>query len=149
MKDGHGGVVIGSEMSGSVRNIFVEDCLMDSPYLDRAIRVKTNSLRGGIVEKIYVRNLTIGEVREAVISVNFNYGEGDVGEFTPIVRDIYLDHIVSRKSKYAILLNGYERSPISNLMLENCTFNGVNDGNLLNHYVNLTLKNVYINGELQ
>jgi polygalacturonase len=149
MKDGHGGVVIGSEMSGSVRNIFVEDCQMDSPNLDRAIRIKTNSLRGGIVEKIYVRNLTVGEVREAVISVNFNYGEGDVGNFTPTVRNIYLYNVSSRKSKYAILLEGYERSPIANLMLENCSFNGVNDGNSLNHYENLTMTNVYINGELQ
>jgi polygalacturonase len=149
MKDGHGGVVIGSEMSGSVRNIFVEDCQMDSPNLDRAIRIKTNSLRGGIAEKIYVRNLTIGEVREAVISVNFNYGEGDVGNFTPIVRDIYLYNVSSQKSKYAILLEGYKRSPIANLILENCTFNGVNDGNLLNHYENLTMTNVYINGKLQ
>ena len=122
---------------------------MDSPYLDRAIRIKTNSLRGGIAEKIYVRNLNVGEVREAIISVNFNYQEGDVGNFTPTVRNIYLYNVNSRKSKYAILLEGYERSPISNLILENCTFKGVNDGNLLNHYVNLTMKNVYINGELQ
>lgn len=149
MKDGHGGVVIGSEMSGSVRNVFVEDCLMDSPYLDRAIRIKTNSLRGGIVEKIYVRNLTIGEVREAVISINFNYGEGDVGNFTPIVRDIYVSNISSLKSKYAILLRGYERSPISNLILENCNFNGVQKGNLLENYTNLVMRDVYINGELQ
>ena len=88
-------------------------------------------------------------MREAVISVNFNYGEGDVGNFTPTVRNIYLSNVNSRKSKYAILLKGYERSPISNLMLENCTFSGVDNGNLLNHYVNLTMNNVYINGKLQ
>ena len=48
MKDGHGGVVIGSEISGGVRNVFVERCRMDSPQLDRALRLKTNSVRGGI-----------------------------------------------------------------------------------------------------
>ena len=60
MKDGHGGVVIGSEISGNIRNVFAEDCTMDSPNLDRALRIKTNSLRGGVVENIYMRNVTIG-----------------------------------------------------------------------------------------
>ena len=71
MKEGHGGVVIGSEMSGNCCNIFVEDCVMDSPNLERALRIKTNSLRGGIVENIYMRNITVGEVSDAVIKINF------------------------------------------------------------------------------
>jgi polygalacturonase len=49
MKDGHGGVTIGSEMSGGVRNVFVESCDMDSPELERALRLKTNALRGGFI----------------------------------------------------------------------------------------------------
>lgn len=149
MKDGHGGVVIGSEMSGNCRNVFVEDCVMDSPNLDRALRIKTNSLRGGIAEQVYMRNITVGEVSDAVIRVNFFYGEGDVGEFTPIVRDIYVNNLTSRKSKHAICLEGYARSPIANLTLENCRFDGVELGNVLEHYENLTLKEVYINGVLQ
>lgn len=48
MLDGHGGVVIGSEISAGVRNVFVENCIMDSPNLERAIRIKTNSKRGGL-----------------------------------------------------------------------------------------------------
>jgi polygalacturonase len=59
MKDGHGGVVIGSEISGGVKNIFAEDCKMDSPNLDRAIRIKTNSVRGGTIENIFVRNIHV------------------------------------------------------------------------------------------
>lgn len=149
MKDGHGGVVIGSEMSGGCRNVFVEDCTMDSPNLDRALRIKTNSMRGGIVENIYMRNVTIGEVSDAIVKVNFNYGEGDAGPFTPLVRDIYLSNVTSRKSKYAISINGYERSPIRNLNLSNCRFKGVREGNLLEHYENLNFKNVYINEQLQ
>src|SRR5947209_4417758 len=47
MKDGHGGVVVGSEISGGCRNVFVEDCRMDSPNLDRALRFKSNARRGG------------------------------------------------------------------------------------------------------
>ncbi len=149
MRDGHGGIVIGSEMSGNVRNVFAEDCEMNSPNLDRALRIKTNSLRGGIVENIYMRNITIGEVSDAVIRINFNYGEGDVGDYTPIVRNIYVSDVTSQKSKYALLIIGYDRSPVKNLILQNCRFNGVKNGNKLSHYKNLTMNDVYINGQLQ
>ncbi|MDZ7292266.1 MAG: glycoside hydrolase family 28 protein [candidate division KSB1 bacterium] len=149
MKDGHGGVVIGSEMSGSCRNIFAEDCVMDSPNLERALRIKTNSMRGGVVENIYMRNVTVGEVSDAVIWVNFNYQEGDAGQHTPIVRNLYVTNVTSKKSNYALFLAGYERSPVSNLYLENCRFDGVAKGNMLRHYRDLKMKNVYINGELQ
>ena len=53
MADGHGGVVIGSEISGGCRNVFVENCEMDSPNLDRVLRLKTNTCRGGVTENIY------------------------------------------------------------------------------------------------
>lgn len=149
MKDGHGGVVIGSEMSGGVNNVFVEDCVMDSPNLDRALRIKTNSLRGGMVEKVFMRNVTVGEVSDAVVRINFHYGEGDVGEFTPVVRDIFLENITSKKSRYALVLEGYERSPIANFNLENCRFDGVLDGNMLDHYTNLNASNFFINGQPQ
>ena len=48
MKDGHGGVVVGSEISGGYKNLFVENCKMDSPNLERVIRIKTNNCRGGV-----------------------------------------------------------------------------------------------------
>ena len=62
MKDGHGGVVIGSEVSGGARRIFAEQCRMDSPNLDRALRIKTNSVRGGYVEGVFMRDCTVGQV---------------------------------------------------------------------------------------
>jgi len=149
MKDGHGGVVIGSEMSGNVYNIFIEDCYMDSPNLERALRIKTNSLRGGIVENIYMRNCTIGEVSDAILRVNFMYSEGDVGKYTPRVRNIYLKNIQSKKSRYAFYLDGYKRSPITNIQVENCNFDGVRDGNVLKNFSDLIMKKTYINGKIQ
>jgi polygalacturonase len=149
MKDGHGGVVIGSEMSGDCRNIFVENCTMDSPNLERALRIKTNSMRGGVAENIYFRNVTVGEVSDAVVTINFNYEEGDVGQNTPVVRDIYLSNITSHKSKYAIYLIGYKDSPVTNFNLNNCRFEGVREGNVLRHYQSLNMRDVYINGQLQ
>ena len=147
MKDGHGGVVIGSEMTGGARNIFAENCTMDSPNLDRALRIKTNSVRGGTVENVYMRNVKIGQVAEAVLKINFNYGEGDTGKFTPTVRNINMENITSGKSKYAMSISGYERSPITGIHLKNCTFSNVEKSNILVGAKNLTMENVKINGE--
>src|SRR3989339_326897 len=147
MKDGHGGVVIGSEISGGCRNVFVENCKMDSPNLDRALRIKTNSLRGGLVENIYMRNCEIGEVKQAVLLINFYYEQGDAGTHTPIVRNVYLDNITSKKSKYAVYLRGYERSPIKNIQINNSQFNGVKQEVFIEHAVDITFNYVTINNK--
>jgi polygalacturonase len=149
MKDGHGGVVIGSETSGGTRNVFAENCSMDSRNLDRALRIKTNSVRGGTIEKIYLRNIKIGQVAEAVLKVNFQYGEGDAGDFTPIVRNINMENVTSGKSRYALSISGYERSPITGIRLKNCIFNNVEKNNVLIGVKNLTMENVKINSEIQ
>ncbi|MDD5766684.1 MAG: glycoside hydrolase family 28 protein [Candidatus Marinimicrobia bacterium] len=149
MRDGHGGVVIGSEMSGNCRNIYAENCRMDSPNLDRALRIKTNSLRGGIVENIYMRNVTVGKVSDAVVWIYFHYSEGDVGNHTPVVKNIYVENVTSQKSQYALMLDGYERSPIRNVHIEKCRFYGVEKGNILRHVEDLKMKDVQINGQLQ
>jgi polygalacturonase len=148
MRDGHGGVVIGSEMTGGARNIFAENCTMDSPNLERALRIKTNSVRGGIVENVYLRNITIGQVAEAVLKINFLYGEGDIGSYTPTVRNINLNNVTSRKSRYAFSIRGYNRSPITDIRLENCTFDNVEKSDVLVGVENIVLKDVKINGEV-
>jgi polygalacturonase len=145
MRDGHGGVVIGSETSGNCRNIFAQNCTMDSPNLERALRIKTNSLRGGIIENIYLRNFTIGNVSDAVIRIYFYYGEGDVGQHTPTVRNIFIENLTSQSSLYALFLEGYERSPITNINLKDCQFKGVKNKNVINHVTDLKTTNVYIN----
>jgi len=145
MKDGHGGVVIGSEISGSCRNIFAEDCYMNSPNLNRALRIKTNSMRGGVVENIYLRNITVGEVSEAAIKINFYYGECDIGSFAPIVRNIEVRNMTVQKTRYVLLMRGYERSPISNVRIIDSEFNNVNNENSINEVQNLVLQNVSIN----
>lgn len=147
MKDGHGGVVLGSEISGSVRNVFVEDCVMDSPNLDRALRFKTNSVRGGVIENFFARRITVGEVAEAVVLVDFNYEEGDAGAFTPIMRNIVISEVTAQKGKYGLFLKGYERSPITDMRIENCRFNNMKNDNVIDHVKNLQLVNVIINGK--
>ena len=147
MKDGHGGVVIGSEMSGDVRNVYAEDCVMDSPNLDRALRIKTNSERGGVVENVYMRNVEVGQVGQAVLKINFFYSDVDVGDHTPSVRNINLENVTCEKSDYGIWIKGYERSPITGVTLINCSFNNVEKGNVLEGVTDLELRRVTINGE--
>lgn len=132
MADGHGGVVIGSEISGGVQNIFAEDCDMDSPNLDRVIRIKTNTCRGGINENIYVRNIRVGQCREAVMRINLVYEPKEIAErgHIPTVRNVYVENVTCKKSKYGILLNGLteadsKEAQIYNINIKNCTFSGL------------------------
>jgi polygalacturonase len=121
MKDGHGGVVLGSEMSGGIRNIFVEDCVMGSPNLERAIRLKSNSSRGGYLENLFVRNLKVAQVKEAVVRINLQYDK-DRGNHYPTVRNIELKNITSEKSKRPFYFVGLPNAKITNVLVENCTF---------------------------
>jgi polygalacturonase len=146
MKDGHGGVTIGSEISGGARNVFAENCRMDSPQLDRALRLKTNSVRGGTIEKVFMRNVSVGQVREAIVAVDFNYEEGNAGSFPPIVRDIEVRNVTSRKSTYGLLLRGYANDPITNLRLIDCKFDNVERPDVLEHVKDIAFTNVSING---
>ena len=130
MEDGHGGVVIGSEISGGARNIFAEDCEMDSPNLDRVLRIKTNTCRGGVVENIYMRNVRVGQCREAVMRINLVYEPKERSQrgFTPTVRNVYMDHVSCKQSRYGVLLNGLEESnQIYNVHVTNCTFEGIKE----------------------
>jgi polygalacturonase len=147
MKDGHGGIVIGSEISGGARNIFAEDCLMDSPNLDRMLRIKTNSIRGGTIEHIYLRNIRVGEVGDAIFRVNFLYEEGDAGPFTPVVRDVHIANVTADKSKYGLYLRGYAHSPVQDITLENCTFKQLDKGNELEHVKAIYFRQVTMNGK--
>jgi polygalacturonase len=148
MKDGHGGVVIGSEISGNVRNVFAENCTMSSPNLDRALRIKSNSRRGGVAENIYMRNVTVGDLAEAVVHVDMFYMK-ETGEYLPSVRNIQVKNVTSKNSPYAIYINSDEKYPVENIMIEDCVFDGVKKGNLLKGYRNLKFKNVTVNGEQQ
>jgi polygalacturonase len=151
MIDGHGGVVIGSEISAGVKNVFAENCVMDSPNLDRAIRIKTNSKRGGTIEDVFVRNIEVGQVKEAVLKVNMFYGiyGAQTGDFIPVVKNISLENItVKNGGKFGILAKGYEESPISNITLKNVIIEKVEAPYSLENVKNLTFIDTYINGKL-
>jgi polygalacturonase len=148
MADGHGGVTIGSEISGGVRNVFAENCRMDSPRLDTAVRIKNNAMRGGLLENIFVRNIEVGEVAQAGVSIDFFYEEGPAGKFTPVVRNVGIQGLNTRKAQYALYLRGLKNAPIGEVTLVDCNLQGVEKPNVVENVNGLALKNVRINGKL-
>ena len=150
MKDGHGGVVMGSEISAGVRNVFVRNCKMDSPNLDRAIRIKTNTLRGGFVENVFVKNIQVGQVKEALLKINTYYGiyANQEGEYIPTIKNIHLEDIqVENSGKYGILINGREESPVENVTLTNIIIKGAKTPLSIENSESIVFKNTSINGK--
>jgi polygalacturonase len=92
---------------------------MDSPHLERALRIKSNSYRGGTIERIVFRDSEIGQVAEAVLDIDFSYEEGEGGPFLPTVRDVTLKNITCRESKRTLYLRGYKNDPIRDIQLVN------------------------------
>jgi len=152
MKNGHGGVVIGSEISGGYKNLFVENCVMDSPLLDRVIRIKTSTCRGGLVENVYVRNIKVGQCKEAVLKINLVYEnrENCDRSFPPVVRNVYLDNVTSTKSRYGVMITALEDlCNVYNINVTNSKFDGVAEGNFISGQTkDVKFENLYINGEL-
>lgn len=151
MKNGHGGVVIGSEISGGFKNLFVENCEMDSPNLDRVIRIKSNTCRGGIIENIYVRNIKVGQCKEAVLKINLLYESDEecLRNFPPTVRHVYLQNVNCEKSRYGVLVAGLPGvEKVYDIHVENCNFNGVESGNSIDGAKDVFFNNLKINGQI-
>jgi unsaturated rhamnogalacturonyl hydrolase len=125
MKDGHGGVVLGSEISGGVRNVFVEDCQMDSPNLDRALRFKSNAVRGGVVENIFMRRVKVGRVADAVLRINFLYEEGTNGVHYPVVRNVVMEEVTVQQTPRVLRVEGFPGATIENVRIHNSSFHNV------------------------
>lgn len=148
MKDGHGGITVGSEISGGVRNLFAENCKLDSPNLDHALRVKNNAQRGGLLENFYFRNITVGQVAHAVITIDFNYEEGAKGAFVPVMRNYVVENLTSGKSKHGVDIQGLANAPVYDVRLENSTFDNVAAGNVIKNVKGVKLENVKFNGKV-
>jgi len=152
-KDGHGGITLGSEISGSVKNVFAENNLFDSPNLDYPFRIKTNSVRGGVIENVYLRNCTVNKARLAVVHATMNYEEGDSGNFTPVIRNIFIAGFRTSdenniEARYGFFFDAYERAPIQNVYLKDCEFNGVQEPVIMKNVHNIKFKNVRINDKI-
>ncbi len=143
MSAGHGGITIGSEVSGGARNIFAEKNRLDSPMLERGLRVKTNSTRGGIVENIFARDIEIGNVLVAPIEIDLVY-MSETGTFPPTVRNIVVERMHSAHSRYGLCIHALAQVPLRGVIVRDSTFRGVTNGQLIEGVVDLTLTNVTV-----
>jgi unsaturated rhamnogalacturonyl hydrolase len=144
MQDGHGGVVLGSECTGGIRNVFVENCEMDSPNLDRALRFKNNAVRGGILENVFMRHVRVGHVGEAILTVDLMYEEGAKGPFKPVVRNVVIDDVTSSGSPRVLYIRGFEGAVIDNIRISNSTFKGVTATDVVQHAGTITFDHVTV-----
>lgn len=152
MKNGHGGVVIGSEISGGCRNVYAENNVMDSPELERVVRIKTNTCRGGIIENINARNIKVGVCKESVLKINLDYEHNEIccRGYIPTVRNVNIENITCEKSQYGVQIIALDTACyVYDINVKNCKFNGVRDGNSIKGQTrDVRFDNLLINGSL-
>jgi polygalacturonase len=124
---------------------------MDSPELDRAIRIKSNSRRGGLVENVFVRNIKVGQVKESVLGIDLHYGVhgNQTGTFMPQVQNIFIENsLVKNGGLYGILAKGHKGYPINNIRFKEVIIEKVETDFSIENVENLKFINTYINGSL-
>jgi polygalacturonase len=144
MRDGHAGVAIGSEISGGARNIFIENSRMDSPRLDRALRLKSNARRGGTIENVYMRNVEVGRVSEALLTIDFLYEEGARGAYPPTARNIVIENVKASESPRLFYIAGFEGATIDGIRVRNTQILNATATEVIEHAGGIELQNVEI-----
>ena len=157
---GHGGFVVGSEMSGGVKNVSVSN----SQFLgtDVGLRFKSRRGRGGVVENIYIRNINMFDILTEPLHFNLYYGgksvvetleDGDevevaevipeVDETTPTFKNIYIQDVVCASARKALYFYGLPEHMIENINVENYVVHSEVGGELLESK-QINLKNIEI-----
>ena len=125
MRDGHGGVTVGSEISGSCSNVFVENCEMSSPDLTCALRLKSNAMRGGKLQNIFMRNVNVGLVKDSVLQIDFLYEEGTKGGQKPVAKNVVLENINVAQTPRVLNVKGFPGASITGVRIYHSTFKDI------------------------
>jgi polygalacturonase len=144
MLSGHGGVVIGSEMSGDVKKITISNCIFDGT--DRGIRIKTARGRGGVVEDIRVDNIIMKNIKQQAIVLDMEYSKvkpEPVSERTPKFRNIRFSNITAY-TKQAMYINGLEEMPVQEISLNDVVFEA-ESGIVIKNAKDIEFHNVRVN----
>lgn len=150
--NGHGGFVVGSEMSGGARNIFVQNCTFMGT--DKGLRFKSVRGRGGVVEKIYAKDIFMKDIAQEAVFFDLFYfvkfatdGARDmrevVNEGTPVFRDMHFENIVCNGASKAVFIRGLAEMPIRNIVMENMVITA-DTGIELTDGDNIQFKNVHL-----
>ncbi|HEX6473453.1 MAG TPA: glycoside hydrolase family 28 protein, partial [Streptosporangiaceae bacterium] len=146
-RDGHGGVTIGSEMTGGVRNVFAQNLRMSSPNLNTALRMKTNSIRGGFINDVYLRDTEVGVLAVSAFQIDFFYEDGPGHGFNPSVGGIHVENLHVDTAQQVFDLRGYPDDPITDVTLAHCAFDHVTQIGRTEDVEGLVLTDVTVNGQ--
>lgn len=157
---GHGGFVVGSEMSGDVRHIEVSNCLFIGT--DVGLRFKSTRGRGGVVEDIFIKGVNMAAIENDALTFDLFYGGKGVGEETdeeiaarmasevpditeetPVFRNIVIEDVVCKGAKRAVYFNGLPEMKIQNVSLNNIRMQA-QQGAFFRYTDGLVLNNVVI-----
>jgi polygalacturonase len=147
-----GGVTVGSEMSGGVRNVFAQRCTINPPEfpgrypVKYPLYIKTNKRRGGVIDGVYLRDFTGGGVERDAIFVTMDYNS-EPGEHPVVVRNIDVRNMRINGARAALNLVGLPTDHLVNVRLRDCEFTGVVSPNTVQHVDGLTLTRVTVNGQ--
>ncbi len=149
IKNGRGGLTIGSEMSGGANNIFMKDCRINSKKLNRAFRIKGSEVRGGYVSDIFVKDVVIDTVGGGpVLNIDLHYtvrdAERDGKTYLPKVENVFIQNVSCNYAKQPLYLDGYSDSKIENVQLKNIDVKNVIEPSHIKDVSNLVLKDVRI-----
>lgn len=147
MLAGHGGVVIGSEMSGGVKKVVISNCVFDGT--DRGIRIKSTRGRGGVVEDIQITNIVMKNIKQEAIVMDMLYSKmpaEPLSERTPIFRNINISNMTASNVQIPIKIRGLEESPITDISLTNINIEA-KEKCLFQDCVRVRMNDVYVNGE--
>jgi polygalacturonase len=146
---GHGGIVIGSEMSGGVENLYAHDCEFFGT--DRVVRLKTGRGRGAYIRNCYYKDLKADTIEREAIRINMLYGNTgkevqEVNEGTPVIENIHIENLSCEYAKrHNITIIGIPEMPVNNVTMKNISIggkNGVEISNAKNIQIdNISLRN--------
>ena len=156
---GHGGFVVGSEMSGGVENILVRDCRFLGT--DVGLRFKSTRGRGGLVRNIWCERIYMKDIVTYGVIFNLYYAGvaatemsngafqpyiPPVDETTPEFKDCHFSEIVCSGAGQAIYINGLPEMPVKNIDFSSCTFSAAKSAEV-NYAENVTFSDVTVNGQ--
>ncbi|MGV3721628.1 MAG: glycoside hydrolase family 28 protein, partial [Actinomycetota bacterium] len=139
------GMAIGSEMSGGVRNVFIEDCVITARL--RGISLKTNTLRGGFIEDIYLRNVKFNRLQEAVLLIDMTFGQED-GPYSPWIRRVNLQGVQVRGAEQVWKVDAPDPSALSDVALMSCDFRDIKSNSEPRYVARMSLAGSKSNGVL-
>jgi len=161
---GHGGFVVGSEMSGGVKNIYVSDCTFLGT--DVGLRFKSTRGRGGVVENIHIHNINMIDIPHEALLFDLFYGGKGAGEETeeeliarmktaippvteetPAFRDIYISGITANGVGRAMFFNGLPEMPIRNIDIKDVQITNAKAGIVISQVENVTIDNANVETE--